>query len=104
VQLGFRGGKGASTGFGAVLVINLPLGLLCVVVAAILFAFTRGFTVSGAVSIATAPLTSLFLGLSTEHWVGLVIVVMLLLYAHRDNIRETWEEYSVKRSGSRSQL
>jgi acyl phosphate:glycerol-3-phosphate acyltransferase len=101
VQLGGRGGKGASTGFGAVLVIHPLLGLLCVLIAAIVFAFTRGFTVSGAIAIATAPLTSLLLGIAPAHWVGLFIVVVLLLYAHRDNLRETWVEYREKHTGAR---
>lgn len=100
VQLGFQGGKGASTGLGAVLVIHPLLGLLCVLIAALVFAFTRGFTVSGAIAIATAPLTSLLLGISQAHWLGLLLIVLLILYAHRQNLRETWAEYTVKRSKS----
>jgi glycerol-3-phosphate acyltransferase PlsY len=86
-QLGFQGGKGAATGFGAALVLNWLLGLLCVVVAAIAFAATRSFTTSGLVAFILAPVLSLFLQMPTPYQVGLLITVLLLLYTHRDNIR-----------------
>jgi glycerol-3-phosphate acyltransferase PlsY len=87
VQLGFHGGKGAATSFGATLVISWPLGLLCVVIAGIVFAFRRGFTISGLVAIATAPLTALVFGLPLPHWCGLLVMVLLLLFSHRENLR-----------------
>jgi glycerol-3-phosphate acyltransferase PlsY len=87
VQLNFHGGKGAATGFGVVLMINWPLGLLCVVIAGIVFALRRAFTISGLLAIASAPMTALLFGLPLAHWIGLLVMVLLLLFSHRENIR-----------------
>lgn len=86
-QLGWRGGKGAATGFGAALVISWLLGLLCVLVAAIWFAFSRSFTMSGLVAFVAAPLLAYLIGLPAPYLTGLLIIVALLLFAHRGNIR-----------------
>jgi glycerol-3-phosphate acyltransferase PlsY len=91
-QLGFQGGKGAATGFGAVLVLNWLLGLLCVAVAAVAFAFTRSFTSSGLVAFMLAPVLALFLQVPTPYQAGLLMTVLLLLYTHRDNIRALWSK------------
>jgi len=81
VQLGWRGGKGVATGFGAMLVIQPWLGLLCLVLAGIVFVVTREFTRSGIVAIVAAPLLGLLLRMPLPHWVGLTVIVLLLLYA-----------------------
>lgn len=92
IQLGYQGGKGVATGFGAVLVLNLALGVLCVVLAAVVFAFTRAFTRSGLIAIAIAPLLGFLLRLPIAQWSGLVVVVFLLLYAHRAYIQDEWAQ------------
>jgi glycerol-3-phosphate acyltransferase PlsY len=85
-QLGFRGGKGAAVGFGAVLVLDFPLAMILLAMAALIFALTRAFTLSGLITIALAPAIAWLLGNHGAFLIGLVIVVLLLLYAHRSNI------------------
>jgi glycerol-3-phosphate acyltransferase PlsY len=86
LQLGGRGGKGASTALGGVLVLNLWLGLTTVAMAAVLLAITRSYTRAGMIAIALTPIAAWFWGLDTVLVAGVVVLVLLLLYAHRENL------------------
>jgi glycerol-3-phosphate acyltransferase PlsY len=61
VQLGFRGGKGLATSFGALLVFDPVLAGLMLGLCAVLLATTRRFTLSAAVPYALSPALALFL-------------------------------------------
>ncbi len=84
-QLGGRGGKGASTALGCVLVINPWLGLATLGMAGLFLALIRSFTRSGMIAMALAPLIAWLLGLDWVLVVGVLILVILLLFAHREN-------------------
>ncbi|MCC6458385.1 MAG: glycerol-3-phosphate acyltransferase [Caldilineaceae bacterium] len=86
VQLGGHGGKGASTGLGAILALNLWLGLITVGIALLLLAILRSFTRAGMIATALTPLTAWYLGLDTVLVVGVIVLILLLLFAHRDNV------------------
>jgi glycerol-3-phosphate acyltransferase PlsY len=86
VQLGGRGGKGASTALGGVLVLNLWLGLSTLGMAAVFLALTRSFTRAGIIAIALTPVAAWLLGLDFELVMGVLVLVLLLLFAHRDNL------------------
>ena len=86
VQLGGRGGKGASTALGGVLVIHVWLGLGVLGIAVVLLALTRQFTRSGLIAIILTPLLAWLFGLELVFVGGLVLLVMLLLFAHRSSI------------------
>jgi glycerol-3-phosphate acyltransferase PlsY len=85
VQLGWKGGKGASTALGGVLVINIWLGLATLGIAAIFLAITRSFSRGGMIAMALAPLVAWLLGVDGVLVGGIVVLVILLLFAHRDN-------------------
>jgi glycerol-3-phosphate acyltransferase PlsY len=85
VQLGGKGGKGASTALGAALVIDPWLGLITLVIAGVFLALTRSFTRAGMIAMALAPLTAWLLGLDAVLVGGVAILALLLLFAHRDN-------------------
>ncbi len=88
VQLGFRGGKGVSVAYGAVLVINFTLAMISFVIAAIVFALTREFTLSGLAAIVLAPIAAaVLLHMPVEYSVAIFIVAVLLVLAHKSNIR-----------------
>jgi glycerol-3-phosphate acyltransferase PlsY len=69
-----------------VLVINVWLGLITLGLALLFLAFTRSFTRSGMVAMALAPVVTWLLGLDTVLVVGVLLLVILLLFAHRENM------------------
>ena len=85
VQLGGKGGKGASTALGGVLVINLWLGLATLAVALVFLAVTRSFSRAGMIAMAFAPILAWLLGLDGVIVGGVLTLVVLLLFAHREN-------------------
>ena len=87
IQLGGRGGKGAATAFGAVGAVNWQLALLCVVVAALAFLLTRDTMASGLVAFVAAVPLAFLLTMPLVLCLGVLGIVLLLLVAHRDNIR-----------------
>jgi glycerol-3-phosphate acyltransferase PlsY len=88
VQLGFRGGKGAATAFGGVLALNASVGVAIILLAAVLVGVLRSFTTSGLIAIALAPVIAFLLGAPPEQIAGVAAAALLLLFAHRDNIRQ----------------
>ena len=92
VWLGFRGGKGVATGVGVFLVLA-PVALLCAgVIFAGVVALTRYVSLA---SITAAALIPAFVWLMTDDlWpllVATVVGAMLIIFAHRGNIRRLVE-------------
>ena len=85
VQLGGKGGKGASTALGGVLVVNLWLGLATLGIALVFLGITRSFSRAGMIAMALAPISAWLLGLDVVVVGGVLVMILLLLYAHRDN-------------------
>jgi len=92
VWLGFRGGKGVATGVGVFLVLA-PIALLCAgAIFAGVVAVTRYVSLA---SITAAALIPAFVWLLTDDvWpllVATVVGAMLIIFAHRGNIRRLVE-------------
>jgi glycerol-3-phosphate acyltransferase PlsY len=85
VQLGGRGGKGASTALGGALVVNPWLGVVTLGIALICLALTRSFTRAGMIAMALAPVTAWILRLDGVMVGGVAMLAILLLFAHRQN-------------------
>ena len=88
VQLRFRGGKGAATSLGALFVWNPPLAFAFTAFFAVAFAMTRKTTLPGLFAFACLPLATFWL---TRDGLVLIIVLMvvgLVLFAHRMNLIE----------------
>lgn len=90
VYYGFRGGKGAATLIGVLLVLA-PWPLLVGLVAWVLTLVTTGF-----VGLATVfGMTAVALALAVVHWPGVIsvpvvfgaVMWLLIVYTHRDNIQ-----------------
>ena len=88
VQLGFRGGKGASTAFGALLYIDTTLAFVTLGVAAVVYLITRAFTVSGLIAIALAPVAAFILLSTVSTTASVALVALLLVFSHRENFRQ----------------
>ncbi len=88
-QLGFRGGKGLSAAFGGALVFDYRFTLGVAVLALLMGALTRRFrfTAGFMLVIALAPAAAVLVGLALPGVAGVAAVAILILYAHRANIR-----------------
>ncbi len=88
VQLHCRGGKGVATFLGALLAADplmvLVWGGLC---AALLIVFRR-FTLSGLAALALLPWAAVLIGVDLIMVFGLSAAALLILIAHRGNLRE----------------
>jgi acyl-phosphate glycerol 3-phosphate acyltransferase len=85
VQLGGKGGKGASTALGCVTTIHPLLGAGTLILALIFLGITRSFNRGGMIAMALAPVIAWLLGLDWVLVVGVFALILLLLYAHREN-------------------
>lgn len=92
-QLGFKGGKGASTFGGAILVYNIWFILYILPVFVVLMIITRKFTLSGLAMAVFMPLPAYFLGYSLQVVFVLAALIVFLLWAHRKNLKEYYETY-----------
>ncbi len=86
VQLGFHGGKGLATGFGALAMLDYRLALILgsfAVLGPVLGLGTASFLIAAILSPAVAAL----MGRSGIEVAGFGLLVLLILIAHRDNVR-----------------
>ena len=102
-QLGFKGGKGIATAWGAAWVYAPFVALLAAATAGLAFLAGTRFVLSGLVAVAAAPAIAAALGLSGPVLAGIAAQAVLVLVAHRRNIAgmltsgESWR----RRSGGR---
>lgn len=89
IQLGFKGGKGLSAAFGAVLVYDYRIALLTAILALALLFISRRNEFLFLTGIACSPIIALALGHRWEIVAGSAALVVIILYAHRENIRES---------------
>jgi glycerol-3-phosphate acyltransferase PlsY len=87
IQLRFRGGKGAATALGIMVVFDPVVTVVLVAALALVLLVTRNFTISGLTAIALAPVAAAWRGHSLTEVVALTIMALLILYAHRSNLR-----------------
>jgi glycerol-3-phosphate acyltransferase PlsY len=86
-QLRFRGGKGIATSLGALAIYDprILAGLAALFVVGL--CLSRAFLVSGLVAFLFAPLAVIPLGVPQDRIATLAIVAVIIVVAHRNNIR-----------------
>jgi len=87
IFLGFRGGKSAASGLGAVLGFNPLAGALTGVVAYSVTKLSRYVSVGSLSAAMAAPILFLLLGSPTEYVMFTVIAGTYVTWLHRENIR-----------------
>jgi glycerol-3-phosphate acyltransferase PlsY len=100
VQLGFQGGKGVATAFGAALAFDAWIALAALLIAGTALALGVRFVMAGLIGTALAPVVALAAGRSGETVVGLALMAVLVLLGHRRNIAGVlFQHESVLRRG-----
>lgn len=89
LQLGFKGGKGLSAAFGAVLMFDYRVALLTAILALAVLFISRRNEFLFLMGIACSPLIALALGHRWEIVAGMVLLAVIILFAHRENILES---------------
>ena len=87
-QLGFRGGKGLATAGGAMLVFDFWLVMAVAGLAAVVLVLSRQ-RAGGLVAVAMTPGIAAVMRLPLGDVLGVAVLVLLVLFAHRSNIHET---------------
>lgn len=88
-QLGFKGGKGLSAAFGAVLAYDYRIAVLTALLALTLLFISRRNEFLFLMGIAASPIIAFALGHRWEIVAGIAVLVVIILFAHRENIQET---------------
>ena len=97
IFFGFKGGKGVATSLGVLLLSNWQIGLICLVFAIVLMALTKMVSLGSCAAAILFPVLTLFIN---EHYTVLtegkngnvyfvysVILAIIVLYNHRENIK-----------------
>jgi acyl phosphate:glycerol-3-phosphate acyltransferase len=104
IFLGFSGGKGVATGLGVFLGLAPYAILLALVLFLATFALTRIVSLASLVATAATPLLLFFLAYPGERFIAGVVIALLIVVRHRENIarlRKGQEpKFSLRKSSS----
>ncbi len=92
LQLGFRGGKGVGVLMGALLVFDYRLLAVLLLVCAVSFFTTRKYIISGLLAVLSLPVAAVVMEYSRPDTLGVVLLTMIILCAHRTNIWEVFQQ------------
>lgn len=81
----FKGGKGVAVAFGTILAINWQLALIALGIVALTVLITRMVSMGSVIAAVSFPIISYFLE-KDFFWFG-IVMALIMLYAHRSNIR-----------------
>lgn len=93
VFFGFKGGKGVATSLGILLMTNWQIGLICLVFALVLIALTQMVSLGSCSAAILFPVLALFIKenyITTgggSYFIYSVILAIIVLYNHRENIK-----------------
>ena len=92
----FKGGKGVATSLGVLLIMNWQIGLICLIFALLIMAFTRIVSIGSILAAVLFPVLTIFIH---EHYIvnegsyiifG-VVLAALVIVLHRSNIKRLLE-------------
>lgn len=84
----FRGGKGVATALGVLITLNWKIGLICLIFALIIIAFTRMVSVGSILSAVLYPILTVFMGeVSFGAVIISILITLLVIFNHRENLK-----------------
>lgn len=107
VFLNFKGGKGISTLFGVLTILNFPIGVLSAIIWVGIFSWKRISSLSGICMLSFLPFLFLFdpwIKNESPVWSIFLIFLMLsllLIYMHKDNIQRLIKGQETKLSSNK---
>ena len=95
VQLSFHGGKGIGVTVGALLVFDYYLAATLVISFVLLFLLSRKYMLSGMIAVMLISVAVFFRDHSNVEITGIIVLIMLILFAHRSNIYELFTHNTI---------
>ncbi|MCS7171346.1 MAG: glycerol-3-phosphate 1-O-acyltransferase PlsY [Aquificaceae bacterium] len=88
---GFKGGKGVATAFGTLTAVSPLIAVLCIAFWGLLFKWKSVVSIASLSASALALVLLLLTGYPPKTLLMALIMLLLILYRHRDNIRRLME-------------
>ena len=82
----FKGGKGVATSLGVILMTDWKIGLICLVFALVIIAFTRMVSMGSVGAAILFPILILFMD-GMRYFVYSLILAIIVIFNHRENIK-----------------
>ena len=90
----FKGGKGVATSLGVIMMINWKIGLICLVFALVIMAFSRMVSMGSVGAAILFPVLTLFINTNfiveasgMKYFIFSVILAVMIIFNHRANIK-----------------
>ncbi len=84
----FRGGKGVATALGVLITLNWKIGLICLIFALIIIAFTKMVSVGSILSAILFPILTVFMGnIEFPTIIISIFITLLVIFNHRENLK-----------------
>ena len=90
----FKGGKGVATSLGIILLLNWQIGLICLVFALVIMAFSRMVSMGSVGAAILFPVLTLFINTNfiveasgMKYFIFSVILAVMVIFNHRANIK-----------------
>ena len=86
IWLNFKGGKGVATVLGMMLGLNPLVGLLMSIIWIVIFKFFKISSVASLISLFVSVITLIVIDTNYVNSIFLVLILILIVYKHKDNI------------------
>ncbi|MDO5555187.1 MAG: glycerol-3-phosphate 1-O-acyltransferase PlsY [Clostridia bacterium] len=84
----FRGGKGVATALGVLITLNWKIGLICLIFAIIIMAFTKIVSIGSILAAILYPILTIFMtDFKFSAILVSILISLLIIFNHRENLK-----------------